>query len=853
MSTVAAARVETRIVLQGEGNAARAVRDTRDGLDDLGDSAEEATEKSGKTLKDWTEQINEKMEKIAGAIGAFDGMLEESGGPMKQIGAGLGAAKAIADTLPGPMGTFAGLAVTAATQIYKIAKAASEASAKARYLADYTKADSLAKGLGVSMESATELQYALNDLSEDGLQPSAMALKEIRDRAEEMGQDGGKAAADFVKAWQQGPQAFKDLQKSIGDLGIDAKTLGKKVGFSELTLGLAKDENDAQVKQAAILKEQAGLQAQINLLAQKRISIWSEDVPNRVADRIYHEQKLKAVEAEFDKLKEQETALKAQVPALEAMLAARARFASASAAQAETTAATQSRIALLEFDATEEKRHQVSVGLQLQVVEEQIADIKQRQKILAENAAGFSAEQLETQQNALLMEQKQAEKRQADIIADKAYRDERAAKAKERAAAEFAAEMKLAQAQSARLEAASQDPAIDPAVIKRKLEIIDLERKAALRDAKERSNTAKGRKAEILAIEQETANKREAIAKAARDRAIAIEEEQRDAASEARQRELDALSGYNEQISGLAAERQASIAEGLRARGKFTDATLVDIRQAEADHAAQIIKIERDLQKALKDATIGGDEERAARTLADAQKAAATRELATKTATAYEAQSQALAGAIDAQTGSISSIVDAAAGAAGIDDIAGSVTNLSGSLRKGMLAWKDYGAAQANGNADQLTKATNNLSTALDSTITASGAAAAAFVDDEKTKAGILALTETAASIAAFATGNVAGGIGHAASAAIYAGIAGGAIPSGGAGGAGPTETTGATTGGGTVAGTAGQGGAAGAGTTTVINFNKGFIFGTQQEVAKGINGTLRSIGGTGYDKRKAV
>jgi hypothetical protein len=52
---------------------------------------------------------------------------------------------------------------------------------------------------------------------------------------------------------------------------------------------------------------------------------------------------------------------------------------------------------------------------------------------------------------------------------------------------------------------------------------------------------------------------------------------------------------------------------------------------------------------------------------------------------------------------------------------------------------------------------------------------------------------------------------------------------------------------------TGASGGGGGGGMTQVFNFNKGFVIGSTQEVAKGISGTLNSVNGTGYDRRKAA
>ncbi len=124
-------------------------------------------------------------------------------------------------------------------------------------------------------------------------------------------------------------------------------------------------------------------------------------------------------------------------------------------------------------------------------------------------------------------------------------------------------------------------------------------------------------------------------------------------------------------------------------------------------------------------------------------------------------------------------------------------------------------------------------------------------VEDERDKAAILAVTELEASIASYANQDYVGAAAHAASAALYAGVAGvvigggnkGAAPGGAAAGPGGFASPQQTTGTGTAAVQQKP--------TVVVNFNQPLV--TRQEIGKAMNGALNSIGSTGDAKAKGV
>jgi len=880
MSTFAAARVETKIVLQGEGNAAKAVKETRDQLDAMGGSAQKATAQATGGFAQFATIASQKLSGLGGAISGINAVLGGTSPELQKIGQGFTAAGAVANLLPGPIGLTAAAVTGLAVATYGFVKAMSEADAKSKFMRGGAGSEALAERIGVTQDAVLGMQAAFEELSDAGIKPTESELRAVRDRAEAMGKDGTKAVEQFVAALAKGPEALRDIQREIGDLGIkNIADLAGSIGLSRESVGLAKKFNDYEADKNALLREAAAIQARTALLGGKM---------------------LESDERDLEALKAKASAVEDHL-ASQRQLAAEQKVADANSIQAKT------RIAAKELEAQVQKEKSVSEGMRIEAQDMRIADVRERLAVLQRNSYALTAQEYQTRSEQLLLEQRQAEVAKAAIFAQaeadrKARQEAAAAKGRERRQAERDAVIELAKAEELLIEQRSKDPSIDPAVLQAKLKIIELEEGAAVRAAKSRVNTVKGRDLQIRAIEMTAAaNRKKEIedAKQATEAAAREEVELRKAAFEdSLQVEIDARS----QIVDLQREQQASIAEGLRARGKFTEATLVEIRQAEADHAAEVLRIQRELDVALTGMDAEGDSARELRRLANVKIEVEQQKLAAKTTEAYKKQNEAILTSFNSHVDAIQNVVGGSIGKSneliasafgksieqaqtaldglegdaakkgkeqvkllqdqakeaarlgGAFDVLGtSVGGVAKNVKAGFAAWKEYDKASSTKNVEQMQTALGGVGAALDSTITASGAAAAAFVDDEKSKAAILAITETAASIAAFATGNIPGGIAHAASAAIYAGVAGGAIPSGGAGGATAASGEAATTGGGTVAGTTGQAGGGAGGVTQVFNFNKGFIFGTQQEVAKGISGTLRSIGGTGYDKRKAV
>ena len=133
-------------------------------------------------------------------------------------------------------------------------------------------------------------------------------------------------------------------------------------------------------------------------------------------------------------------------------------------------------------------------------------------------------------------------------------------------------------------------------------------------------------------------------------------------------------------------------------------------------------------------------------------------------------------------------------------------------------------------------KGTKGYAQAAEGAIMVGGALASSVIDDEQTKAAVLAAMEGAAAVAAFAGGNIAGGIGHTASAALYAAVAGTAKQ--GASASTETDAAQVRAEGGQIETGPGQ---------TIVNINAPVISGTQAETGAMIGQWIQEAKGAGY------
>jgi hypothetical protein len=144
--------------------------------------------------------------------------------------------------------------------------------------------------------------------------------------------------------------------------------------------------------------------------------------------------------------------------------------------------------------------------------------------------------------------------------------------------------------------------------------------------------------------------------------------------------------------------------------------------------------------------------------------------------------------------------------------------------------------------ADEAKSAQENLQKNTPAMISAGGTAAAAFVKQTKTKALIQGAFETASSIAAYATGNIIGGTGHAAAAAAFFALAGG---SGGGKKSTKYGQSAALTAGG---GGGGTGFGIGSGSQNIVVNVQGFSMGSSKDLGTQIGSTIGDVQETGIN-----
>ena len=145
--------------------------------------------------------------------------------------------------------------------------------------------------------------------------------------------------------------------------------------------------------------------------------------------------------------------------------------------------------------------------------------------------------------------------------------------------------------------------------------------------------------------------------------------------------------------------------------------------------------------------------------------------------------------------------------------------------------------------ADASKTATENFTKSLPGAVSAGGSAASAFVKQTKHKALIQGGFEAASSIASFATGNIVGGAGHAASAALFFALAGKSAQGGKSSGSSGTKTGALSSGGGGSSGLS----ASGKGSSVVVNV-QGFALGSAKEMGAKMAQTIDQARDTGLD-----
>lgn len=794
-----------------------------------------------------------------GLLGVRD-LVGDLPAPVQKIADAFGGAEKILQIMPGPIGMIgAGLAVASASA-YILFKNISETQAKMQLLGG-ERTFAFKEKLGLAVDDAVKLTQAVDKLPK-ALQPTDKQLEIVAKRAESLGLEGKDAVLAYVDALSEGPEKLVEFEQSFGRLGkaaISLPAIDKQLGLDVKAIEAA-NGTVAALDRAKTLRADAERQQIIaNSLANEFNVAQEKYAKSSLAAREANADELKTLREQADTAKELADAKKLEYDrAREALELEQRRqktakdFANANERANAEIAKRESEVAFIVDKNRQSKAQQLVLGLKLADIERQRLAIQDQlqKKLIDEQAAKLQLLNLETQQNTIVAQNQAAQREKAKAAADQARSFRQA---------ELQAVAKLSSAQA---EALAANQADELEVYRARIEAINKQEQADIKAAQAEQATAKAKAAKIDTIRIEAEAKRKKL----NEDALAVE-----AARE------------NESIEGdkrVAAARLANIDTVRKARiAAATDpAAKIDLQIADL-----VVESERKIKEA-RDSGLLDSEARAARIAAieaetttnikvlEKAKRDAIIETQKKafegTATYIAKTSDLLSGPAtmiaSAEQKSLASRVEALkqTEAAQIEYVKSSIAN-ENERNNAIKRIQDQSIAKQQEMSDshfsvgnamlEAAKQAKNLSAnwvenkdKAGSIIGAVGGVAAAFVDGEREKAGVLALMETAAAAVAIATGDIPGAIAHGTAAALYGSVAGGLI--GGGASAAP-----AATGGGGFAATAagGGGGAGGPAGATVINFNA--PLGTAYEIGKSVVKAQKAAGASGWSPNMAM
>ena len=802
--SVAAARVDVTIGLRGEGDAAKSVAEVRGGLDKLGGTASKAGAAS------------------AGLAAVLGGAVPE----VAKLGQSFTAAGAAANLIPGPIGLAAAAVVAVAIGAFELNKHLSETAAKLANLGNAA-TEALADRLDLSVDATIKLQNALEDIPLR-LRPTAELLDVVRERAESMGQDGGEAVAKFTAALGRGPEALKEFERQMGRLSAATDSLpdvAARLGLSEGALGIAKNVGNEAVRAGQAAKEAVVLERQHQALLEGAAKLYEQAAKSTVVRSIELNSQGNIMRAQAVLAAELVREATAEANALQAVVDKQREATEAARGRADKAKLASAEIAVLEaqagllLDKQEQTRATLNtLGLRSAEVTRKTKELEEdnRRGLLTELEYRVKLAGLKTEDLAIAAKEVALGKQAASDLQARRQRGQQARDA------EVAAQIRLS-----RVQAQAAEGSINTLgkVHQLRLDQLKLEESAEMAKSRRATNTTAGHEADKLAIRAEFAAKRQALLddenKAEQDGATENEK----ILSDSMQRSAALAIKTADLVSQGAGKRQASLAAVLRSSGQDEAADLVDRRQAWADYQGQLLQQDRELE-AQRELTAAGSEDRAN----------VERQELELQAQAYEAYSERLNLVDERRNQRLSESVNTA-----MDAIKAPAALLSSAGGPGAKLGK---ALEATANGIQKVSANwKGMGKSAPDAISAVGSVAAAFVDGEREKAVILAVTETAAAIASAASQDYVGAAGHAAAAVLYAGVAGGVLggssSSSAGAGAGPSGPPASDQ-------SAAGGGDGGGGQVVNVYFGKGFVVGTPQQVGVAVQGAMGSLKGTG-------
>jgi hypothetical protein len=785
------ANVQQVITIQGVDNASDAIAKAKaslKGLETQAASTATAAVEAGDSFGDSAKGLSGKAAKGLRGLSKFGG---EAAGQLKGLGAEAKGLSLVMSALPGTVGLAVTGALALGAALYSVSKNMSESAAKARLL--YTpETRKLGEDLQFSADQMGVLNQAINSLGPNAIAPTAQVLQQVVDNAKEMGNDPAEAVKKFIEAWKAGPEAINAVQAELGRLSLrlqSAHDAFASVGLSEADMGMAKavdklkDAQEAAVRLAEARANQASVEQEIDRLNRDGLS------PRLL-------EQYRALQASLEVQQSQVAQLEKEV---------QQRGSALVKAQELKDVETKLGIWKQEQDARAElagNKAQKS-ALQLQTIESsrrfialQMEMIEAARVALGDKEADAKLRTLRLDQVNLDVKQKQiAEQRKADAksAADAARQAQEGTLAAKLATAKALADRDGVQTAAERLRIISQETALE-------------ERKnAAIKNRTQRA-------ADATRIQAEDATKRAAV--------------ERDVDTEVLKAKADLST---KSIEVIKARTQAEV-DAFRSVGNELAAVNTEIRAGDDEYTAAL-KTATDERNAIQNSEALTAEVKALRIEAankrieelEAQRVATTMQNAAKLREIDEQQQKETLGKLSAAAETVGKATSVVGGKAGT--IIGALSKSVSDVTKN---WKSF----AESGADAISSA---------------GQVAAAFVDGEKQKAAILAIMETAAAVVAFTNpATYVAGVGHAAAAALYAGVAGGAISgtSGGSSGSvgGFAESAGPSL---------GNAQANAAPSTIVVNFNQPLA--TRQDIGRAVYGAMRSLDGTGFPAYKGA
>lgn len=807
----AAARVDVKIGLHGEGDAAKSVAEVRSGLDQLGGTASKAGAAA------------------SGIASVLGGAVPE----VAKLGQSFTAAGAAANLIPGPLGLAVAAVAAAAIGAYELNKYLSETAAKVANLGDAS-TKGLADRLDLSVDATIKLQQAMEDLPAK-LRPTEGLLQVVRQRAESMGKDGADAVDKFTQALGKGPDALREFERQFGRLAAASSTLpdvAGRLGLSQAALGIAQQvgnegERAKQAAQQAValdrehqaLLEQAGrLQAQAaSATVVKGLELRQQ------ADTMLRQATI------YGDLVRQATD---EANALQQVVDRQREAAQAADYRGKLGALKAAEIGQLEAQGAAQLTRQDQVRFAIYTQQLRAAEVTRKINDLERDHRKGLVSELDYRTQLAGLKTEEYNLAAKDVALGKQATAElqaRRQKAQQLHEAELAAQIRVVKAQA---QAAEGSINTLGQVHELKLKQLDLEERAELEKSRAAVNTKAGHEADKLAIQKEYAARRQAVLDAEVQAEAATADEGLKLTQDSMQKSAELAIKTAEVVAQGAARRAGALAAVLRSQGRDEQADLVERRQAWADYQQALQAVERDLG-AQRDKTVADSQDRAN---VEAQ-------ILEGQAAAYEAYSDKLTAVDERRNQRLRESV-----ATALEAIKAPAALMASAGGPGAKLGKALEATAAG--VQKVSRDWKGMQQSAPDAISAVGEVAAAFVDSERQKAAILAVTEAAAAIASLAAENYVAAAGHGAAAALYGSVAAGVL-GGGAGAAGggggspggaPASDSAATSSAGTGSG----------GQVVNVYFSKGFVVGTPQQVGVAVQGALGSLKGTGM-KAKGI